>query len=126
MDINIYSACFRGEAASGAAIVRPPGHHAESAMSMGFCFFNNAALAARAAQAAGARRVLILDWDVHHGMFFPERSCVTPVASTCLLLYVQVDARANIQFSQRLHGVLQLMYYESSAIVVTSIRKLLL
>ena len=36
-------------------------------MSMGFCFYNNAGIAARAAQAAGARRVLILDWDVHHG-----------------------------------------------------------
>lgn len=36
-------------------------------MAMGFCFFNNAAVAARAAQAAGAGRVLILDWDVHHG-----------------------------------------------------------
>lgn len=43
------------------------GHHAESGMAMGFCFFNNAAVAARAAQAAGAGRVLILDWDVHHG-----------------------------------------------------------
>lgn len=43
------------------------GHHAESGMAMGFCFFNNAAVAARAAQAAGAQRVIILDWDVHHG-----------------------------------------------------------
>lgn len=57
----------RGEATSGAAIIRPPGHHAESNTAMGFCFFNNAAVAARAAQAAGAERVLILDWDVHHG-----------------------------------------------------------
>ncbi len=40
----------RGEASGGAAIVRPPGHHAESGMAMGFCFFCNAALAARAAQ----------------------------------------------------------------------------
>lgn len=58
---------IRGEARFGAAIVRPPGHHAESNTSMGFCFFNNAAVAARAAQAAGARRIIILDWDVHHG-----------------------------------------------------------
>lgn len=57
----------RGEVAHGAAIVRPPGHHAESNVAMGFCFFNNAAVAAKAAQAAGAQRVLILDWDVHHG-----------------------------------------------------------
>ena len=43
------------------------GHHAESNTAMGFCFYNNAAVAARAAQQAGAEKVLILDWDVHHG-----------------------------------------------------------
>ncbi|KXZ56504.1 hypothetical protein GPECTOR_1g451 [Gonium pectorale] len=56
-----------GAARHGAAIIRPPGHHAETSVAMGFCYYNNAAVAARAAQAAGARRVLIMDWDVHHG-----------------------------------------------------------
>jgi acetoin utilization deacetylase AcuC-like enzyme len=47
--------------------VRPPGHHAEERAALGFCLFNSVAVAARALQARGARRVAILDWDVHHG-----------------------------------------------------------
>lgn len=47
---------------------RPPGHHAEKTRAMGFCFFNNAAVAARYARSAhGAERVAVVDWDVHHG-----------------------------------------------------------
>jgi acetoin utilization deacetylase AcuC-like enzyme len=46
---------------------RPPGHHALAARAMGFCFLNNVVIAARHAQALGATRVLIVDWDVHHG-----------------------------------------------------------
>jgi hypothetical protein len=60
-------AVARGQAPCAAAVIRPPGHHAESGLAMGFCFFNNAAVAARAAQQAGCRRVLVLDNDVHHG-----------------------------------------------------------
>ena len=48
--VDVTVAVARGEAASGVAIVRPPGHHAESNTAMGFCFFNNAGIAARAAQ----------------------------------------------------------------------------
>ncbi|KAL4422258.1 hypothetical protein ABPG75_008455 [Micractinium tetrahymenae] len=52
----------------GFSICRPPGHHATPGDQMGFCLLNNAALAARHAQRAhGLRKVLILDWDVHHG-----------------------------------------------------------
>jgi acetoin utilization deacetylase AcuC-like enzyme len=50
------------------ALLRPPGHHAESGAAMGFCLFNNTAIAARWAQRTrGVERVAILDWDVHHG-----------------------------------------------------------
>jgi acetoin utilization deacetylase AcuC-like enzyme len=59
----------RGEAGTAAfAAVRPPGHHALPAKGMGFCLFNNAACAAVAARTRhGLERVMILDWDVHHG-----------------------------------------------------------
>ena len=49
------------------AVVRPPGHHAEGARGMGFCVFNNAAIAARAVQAQTGARVLVVDFDYHHG-----------------------------------------------------------
>lgn len=48
-------------------ITRPPGHHALAARAMGFCFLNNVVVAARHAQTLGCARVLIVDWDVHHG-----------------------------------------------------------
>jgi acetoin utilization deacetylase AcuC-like enzyme len=59
---------LEGSLANAFAAVRPPGHHAEPERGMGFCLFNNVALAARHAQAVhGLERVLIVDWDVHHG-----------------------------------------------------------
>ncbi|HDP70404.1 MAG TPA: histone deacetylase [Actinobacteria bacterium] len=48
-------------------LVRPPGHHATASRGMGFCIFNNLAAGARHAQSRGLSRILILDWDVHHG-----------------------------------------------------------
>ena len=65
--LGLAEALVRGEAALGVAIVRPPGHHARPGAAMGFCLLNNAAVAAAHARALGARRVLVLDWDVHHG-----------------------------------------------------------
>jgi acetoin utilization deacetylase AcuC-like enzyme len=57
-----------GSAPAGFSAHRPPGHHAEAARAMGFCLFNNVAVAARhAIDAHGLERVMILDWDVHHG-----------------------------------------------------------
>jgi hypothetical protein len=65
---TITEAVLRGVADRGLALVRPPGHHAEPDASLGFCIFNNVAVAAKAAlQCWGAKRVMIVDWDVHHG-----------------------------------------------------------
>uniref|UniRef100_A0A8B9LD47 Protein deacetylase HDAC6 n=1 Tax=Astyanax mexicanus TaxID=7994 RepID=A0A8B9LD47_ASTMX len=66
---NSAQAILTGQVRNGVAIVRPPGHHAERDKACGFCFFNTAALTARYAQSIthSALRVLILDWDVHHG-----------------------------------------------------------
>ncbi|MER2600319.1 MAG: histone deacetylase [Caldilineales bacterium] len=64
----VQAAVLRGEASNGFALVRPPGHHATPQHAMGFCLYNHVALAARAAQAEhGVQRVLIVDFDVHHG-----------------------------------------------------------
>ena len=66
--INATDAVMSGELDNALCLVRPPGHHAEHDRSMGFCMFNNIAVAARRLiDDYGLSRVLILDWDVHHG-----------------------------------------------------------
>jgi acetoin utilization deacetylase AcuC-like enzyme len=66
--IELARAVARGELSAGLAAVRPPGHHAEANRPMGFCLFNNVAIAAQALRAEeGVERILIVDWDVHHG-----------------------------------------------------------
>lgn len=59
---------FDGSIENGFALVRPPGHHAERDQAMGFCLFNNVALGARyAMNTYGVKKILIIDWDLHHG-----------------------------------------------------------
>ncbi len=65
--VALTEALLDGRARRGLALLRPPGHHAEADRAMGFCMINNVAVAAEAALDAGASRVAIVDWDVHHG-----------------------------------------------------------
>lgn len=66
--IAAVEAVVKGESKTAFALVRPPGHHAESLRAQGFCLFNNVAVAAAHAQAKlGCERILIVDWDAHHG-----------------------------------------------------------
>ena len=77
--LNLVDAVMRGEIDRGFALIRPPGHHAEAGMGMGFCLFNNIAVAARhLLKTHGLRRIAIVDWDLHHGngtqnAFYGER-----------------------------------------------------
>lgn len=65
--LQAVDAVMSASAGNAFCAVRPPGHHAESELAMGFCLFNNVALAARHALSLGAERVAIFDFDVHHG-----------------------------------------------------------
>src|SRR5215213_7742489 len=65
--ITCTRAVLQGDAKNAFAIVRPPGHHAEPERAMGFCIFNNVAVAARDALTRGVERVAIIDYDAHHG-----------------------------------------------------------
>lgn len=66
--LQAVDAVMAGEVANAFCVLRPPGHHATPDRGMGFCIFNNVAVAARyARQRHGVERVLIADWDVHHG-----------------------------------------------------------
>ena len=66
--VQAVDAVMGDEVDNAFALVRPPGHHAEPGRAMGFCLFNNVAIAAEHARVAhGIERVLVVDWDVHHG-----------------------------------------------------------
>ncbi len=65
--IDMVDALITGPVTKGFALVRPPGHHARPDQAMGFCLLNNIAIAAAHARSKGLSRILVLDWDVHHG-----------------------------------------------------------
>ncbi len=65
--LQVLEAILDGRASRGFALVRPPGHHATATRAMGFCLLNNVAIAARRCQKMGRERIMIVDFDVHHG-----------------------------------------------------------
>ncbi|XP_043569683.1 polyamine deacetylase HDAC10 isoform X2 [Chiloscyllium plagiosum] len=66
--LQLVDAVMLGKVRNGMALVRPPGHHSQKSKACGFCIFNNVAIAAKyAKEKYGAKRILIVDWDVHHG-----------------------------------------------------------
>jgi len=65
--VDLTREVLSGALANGFALLRPPGHHAEADRAMGFCLFNNVAIAVQAARRSGVSRVLVVDWDLHHG-----------------------------------------------------------
>jgi acetoin utilization deacetylase AcuC-like enzyme len=80
--VALTDALLTGATPTGFSAHRPPGHHAEPARAMGFCFFANAAVAAEHARAVhGVERVLIVDWDVHHGN--GTEACFADRADVC-------------------------------------------
>lgn len=65
--VALTDAILDGPVKRGVALIRPPGHHARPGQAMGFCLFNNVAIAAAHARGRGLDRIAIVDWDVHHG-----------------------------------------------------------
>ncbi|KAK9710117.1 Histone deacetylase hda1 [Basidiobolus ranarum] len=92
--IELVDAVHTGKVRNGMAVVRPPGHHAEPDEPMGFCLYNNVAVAVRVLQQKhGVKKVLILDWDIHHGNGIQKAFIDDPD-----VLYISIHRYENAQF----------------------------
>lgn len=88
-------AVMRGDVSSAFCAIRPPGHHATSTQGMGFCIFNHVAIAARYLQQKhGLKKIVIIDWDVHHGNGTEEIFIEDPS-----VLYVSLHEKDNYPYT---------------------------
>lgn len=92
----------QGKLQNGFALVRPPGHHAEPTVPMGFCYFNGVAIATKVLlDRYKLKRVLIIDWDVHHGnstqQVFIQFRCVVYARCLRYFMYVYASIPDNTQ-----------------------------
>lgn len=89
--LRLLDSIAAGDCRNGFALVRPPGHHALRDRTMGFCLFNTAAIGAHHLKRRyGAKRILIMDWDVHHGngtqdAFYQDPQVLTPPLNWLIL-----------------------------------------
>ena len=84
------------EVKNAIAVIRPPGHHAENEATMGFCLFNNVCIACKVCQndfGEACRKILILDWDVHHG-----NGCQKAFIDDPNVLYISIHVHQNGNF----------------------------
>ena len=110
--LTAIDAVLAGTVPSAFCAVRPPGHHATATVPMGFCLFNNVAIGARYAQQRGLRRILIVDWDVHHGngtqAIFEEDPDVFYCSSHQYPYYPSTGARDDVGSGAGQHATLNL------------------
>ncbi|KAF8083756.1 hypothetical protein N665_0754s0012 [Sinapis alba] len=112
--VEVAEKVAKGELDRGFAIVRPPGHHSEEDEAMGFCLFNNVAVAAsyllNQRRDLGIRKILIVDWDVHHGngtqkMFWKDPRVLVFSVHRYVLVAACFSAAACSQMSTYFHVI---------------------
>uniref|UniRef100_A0A2S2P6Q3 Histone deacetylase 6 n=1 Tax=Schizaphis graminum TaxID=13262 RepID=A0A2S2P6Q3_SCHGA len=92
--LQVVDSVLNNESASGVAVIRPPGHHAELDIACGFCIFNSVAIAASyALNKYGLKRILILDWDIHFG-----NGTMRAFSSDPRVLYISIHRYQNAKF----------------------------
>ncbi|KAL0480076.1 histone deacetylase [Acrasis kona] len=116
--ISLMEKVIDGTVDNGFAVIRPPGHHADTNGCSGFCFFNNVAIAARVAQKKhNLKKVVIVDWDVHHGNGTQEIVSKLNLDKDCSILFFSLH-RTYSNFYPRTGFVNEISVKDSSGLIV--------